>query len=84
MSTTEIILFEFGLEVGGATVYKLADNRVMEKGSSGGILYEDEDPIRKWNNGYIFIRSLFMLTLKNRFRLPLISLIQMLTLLIKK
>lgn len=52
MSTSEIILFEFGTEGGGATVSKLSTNKIIEKGSSGGILDEDEDPIREWEEVY--------------------------------
>jgi len=52
MSTSEIILFEFGAEGGSATVYKLQNNKVVERGSSGGILDEEEDPIKKWEKVY--------------------------------
>ncbi len=52
MSGAERILFEFGLEGGGSCVYKLPDNSVVEKGSSGGILDEEEEPIKQWKNIY--------------------------------
>ena len=43
------LLFEFGTEGGGAEVYRLPDNRVLEMGSSGGMLDdEEEDPVRSW------------------------------------
>ena len=48
MATPAIKVFEYGLEGGGATVYRLPDNKVIEKGSTGGILDEEEDPFRDW------------------------------------
>lgn len=47
MPTSEILLFDFGTDGGGATVFKLLNNKVVERGSSGGILDEEEDPIKK-------------------------------------
>lgn len=52
MFDTIKLLFEFGTEGGGASVYKLPDNTVMENGSSGGIMDEDEDPIMQWKKIY--------------------------------
>lgn len=48
MLSTAIKLFKFGTEGGGATVYRLSSNEVIEIGSSGGMLDEEEDPIRRW------------------------------------
>lgn len=45
---SEIKLFEFGVDGGGACVYKLKDGSIEERGSSGGILDEPEDPIKEW------------------------------------
>jgi|GEM_PF-662540 len=45
-------LFEFGTEGSSATVFKLADNTVMEKGSRGGILEEEEDPSQQWEKSF--------------------------------
>jgi hypothetical protein len=50
--TDETILFEFGADGGGATVYKLLNGKIIEKGSSGGILDEEEDPIKTWEKIY--------------------------------
>ena len=44
----EVKLFEFGADGGGASVYKLPDDSIAERGSSGGILDEEEDPVKKW------------------------------------
>ncbi len=47
-----ILLFEFGTEGGGAEVFLLPDNRVVETGSSGGILDEEDDPHQSWEVTY--------------------------------
>ena len=47
-----IILFEYGTEGGGSKVYRLPDNSIIEKGSSGGILDEQDDPIKNWERKY--------------------------------
>ena len=52
MSTSETILFKYGFEGGGATVYRCQNNKVIEKGSSGDILDEEEDPIKTWEKIY--------------------------------
>ncbi len=52
MLTTKILLFEFGTEGVGASVYKLPDNKVIEKGSSGGILDGVENPFKDWKKIY--------------------------------
>lgn len=48
----EVILFDFGFEGGGGKVYLLSDKTIVEKGSSGGILDEDEDPHRNWEKPF--------------------------------
>jgi hypothetical protein len=45
-------LFEFGVDGGGAAVYRTKDNRVIESGSSGGMMEEWEDPIISWKKEY--------------------------------
>jgi hypothetical protein len=52
MLSTAIKLFEFGAEGGGAAVYRLPSNEVIERGSSGGMLDEEEDPIRHWEEKF--------------------------------
>jgi len=47
MSESETILFDYGTEGGGAIVYQLHDNTVIERGSSGGITGDENDPIKK-------------------------------------
>ncbi len=47
-SAETIKLFEFGVEGGGSSVFKLPDNTVVERGDSGGFLDEEEDPHRSW------------------------------------
>ena len=47
-SAETIKLFEFGVEGGGGSVFKLPDNPVVERGDSGGFLDEEEDPHRSW------------------------------------
>lgn len=51
-TSERIVLFEFGTEGGGAEVILLPDNRVVEKGSAGGILDEEDDPHRSWEVTY--------------------------------
>ena len=51
-NTLPVILFEYGSSTGGAIVYRLHNNKVVEKGSSGGITGEDGDPIREWESEY--------------------------------
>jgi hypothetical protein len=46
----EIKIFEYGVEGGGADVYLLPDNSVVERGNGGGIF--DDDPIMNWENKY--------------------------------
>ncbi len=45
-------LFSAGLEGGGFTIFLLENNKVVEKGGSGGILDENEDPHKSWENEY--------------------------------
>jgi len=52
MPFAKILLFEFGTEGGGASVYTLPDNTVIEKGSCGGILDDEEDSIKEWEKVY--------------------------------
>jgi hypothetical protein len=52
MFLEKIKLFEYGTEGSSTTVFKLADNTVMEKGKSGGILEEDEDPSKDWEKSF--------------------------------
>lgn len=51
-ASERIVLFAFGAEGGGAEVFLLPDNRVVEKGSSGGILDEEDDPPKSWEVTY--------------------------------
>ncbi len=48
----DVILFEFGVEGGGGTVYQLPDKTIIEKGSSGGMLEEEEDPHIDWGKPF--------------------------------
>lgn len=52
MSTDKELLFAYGAEGGGSEVYRLPDGRVIEEGSSGGMLDEDEDPVISWKKEY--------------------------------
>ncbi|WP_462252779.1 hypothetical protein [Ferruginibacter sp.] len=52
MSTEAIMLFEFGADGGGAIIYRLPNNKVIEAGSSGGIMDEAEDPVKKWKKEF--------------------------------
>lgn len=47
-----ILVFEYGVEGGGGSVYQFADGSIVETGSSGGFLDEDEDPIINWEKKY--------------------------------
>ena len=46
------ILFEFGTEGGGATIYRVQHNKIIEKASSGGIVDEKEDPFKEWEEEF--------------------------------
>ncbi len=46
------LLFDFGIEGGGASVYQFANGKVIETGSSGGILDEEEDPFKTWEKAF--------------------------------
>ena len=47
------LIFQYGVEGGGCSVYQtLDDGSIIENGSSGGILDEEEDPIINWNKKY--------------------------------
>jgi len=48
----ETLLFEYGVEGGGASVFRLPDQTIVERGSSGGMLDDDEDPYRTWETPY--------------------------------
>jgi hypothetical protein len=48
----EIKLFEFGSDGGGTKVFILNDNSIIERGISGGILDEVEDPIINWERKF--------------------------------
>lgn len=45
-------LISLGVDGGGFTVYETANNEIVEIGSSGGILDNEEDPIRKWEKKF--------------------------------
>lgn len=48
----ELLLLEYGAEGGGAKVFQLPGNTVVERGSSGGILDDEEDPVTKWEKEF--------------------------------
>jgi len=48
----QTLLFEFGTDGGGAEVILMNDGRIVEKGSAGGMLDEEEDPVRTWEETY--------------------------------
>jgi hypothetical protein len=45
-------IFEVGAEGGGCEVFRYENGIVIEKGSSGGMLDEDEDPFVSWEKKY--------------------------------
>ena len=48
----ELLIFEFGVDGGEASVFRMPDNSVVERGSSGGILDEEEYPVTKWEKAF--------------------------------
>ena len=48
INESETRIFAFCVEGGGAEVYRLADNAIVERGQSVGILDEEEDPAINW------------------------------------
>ncbi len=52
-------LIKLGTEGGGCEVFRYKNGIVMEKGSSGGILDEDEDPFVSWENKYVSFEHWF-------------------------
>ena len=48
----ELLLLEYGTEGGGAEVFQLPDNTVVERGSSGGMLDEEESPVTTWEKKF--------------------------------
>ena len=42
------LIFKFGADGGGASVFRSDEGKFIETGSSGGMLDEDEDPIISW------------------------------------
>ena len=51
-NSNEFILFSFSADGGGSDVYGTNDGKVFEKGSSGGMLDEVEDPIISWKKEF--------------------------------
>ena len=46
------LLFEFGVDGGGAAVYLTENGKVVESGSSGGMMDEEEDPHKSWTKEF--------------------------------
>ncbi len=45
-------LLSLGVDGGGFDVFEMANKTIVESGSSGGILDEDEDPMKNWNKKF--------------------------------
>jgi hypothetical protein len=54
-----IKLIELGVDGGGFEVYQMEDGRVVETGSAGGMMNEEEDPIKSWENHYDSFEAFF-------------------------
>jgi hypothetical protein len=53
MSTEKTLIASLGVEGGGFDLYALPDGKIIESGSSGGMMGDDEeDPIRQWEQTY--------------------------------
>lgn len=52
MEKQKVLITSMGVEGGGFDVYLLPDGSVIEEGSSGGILDEEEDPHIHWEKLY--------------------------------
>ena len=50
--TISKVIFKYGADGGGSTVYLASDATVFESGSSGGMLDEEEDPIISWKKEF--------------------------------
>lgn len=46
------LVFEYGADGGGAGVYRSDSGKIVESGSAGGMLDEEEDPIRSWTKEF--------------------------------
>ncbi len=53
MSTEKTFVASLGVDGGGFDLYVLPDGKIVESGSSGGMMDDDEeDPIRTWDKTY--------------------------------
>jgi hypothetical protein len=52
-------LFEVGADGGGCEVFRYENGIVIEKGSGGGMLDEDEDPFVSWEKKYVSFEHWF-------------------------